>query len=307
MAENINGVVGGIQKFSTEDGPGIRTTVFLKGCPLKCVWCHNSELISKKVILMHTPSRCIMCRKCSAECPVNAITYSLSDVKIDRLLCNACMKCTCVCHSLALKPVGEIMTVNQVISKVVQDIGFYNKSGGGMTISGGEPLNQVDFTEALIDRGKNYNLNIALDTSGFGNSAQLLRLSKKVDIILYDIKSVDDNKHLKLTGVSNKLILKNLSLLASDDSVRSKIIVRLPLIGGLNDEDNDILAVRGYLKDIKINEVNLIPYHEFGVSKSIGIGENQERYSTPSDKRLFQITSIFNNVGINAIFAHSKN
>ena len=98
-----------------------------------------------------------------------------------------------------------------------------------------------------------------------------------------------------------------MSLLASDDSVRSKIIVRLPLIGGLNDEDNDILAVRGYLKDIKINEVNLIPYHEFGVSKSIGIGENQERYSTPSDKRLFQITSIFNNVGINAIFAHSKN
>lgn len=305
MTKNIAGLVGGIQKFSTEDGPGIRTTVFLKGCPLECKWCHNSELINKEISLMYTASRCIMCRKCALECPVNAITYSQSGVIIDRSLCDNCMKCTYVCHSLALKPVGEVMTVDQVISKVVQDVGFYNKSGGGMTISGGEPLSQADFADALVEKAKEHGLNVALDTSGFGDLTSLLSLSKKVDIILYDIKSIDDEKHVEMTSVSNKLILENLSLLASNKSIKSKIIVRLPLIDGINDGDYDIRGIGEYLKDIQIDEVNLIPYHEFGVSKSVGIGEQQKRYSTPSKKRLDEIVSIFKLAGINASFKDS--
>lgn len=293
-------LIGSLQKFSVEDGPGIRTTIFMKGCPLKCKWCHNPELIDPKQQLIMSPNNCIGCGHCVEVCPNDAISIQTADdgkvnIIIDREKCHICLKCTEVCYAKALRPVAKSMTIDEIIDIVHQDKGFYDNTDGGITISGGEILMQAEFVSELIHAAFEGGIDVCLDTSGYGDSKALMdfALSKNVSYILYDMKSIDDNVHKKYTGVSNQLILRNLRMLASDERTKNKLIMRMPLIKGLNDSV-DIIKLTGNLYEkLGIKRVNLLPYHTLGISKERNIGSVQEEFETPTDERITEIEDYF--------------
>ena len=297
---NITGLVGGIQKFSTEDGPGIRTTVFLKGCPLQCRWCHNPELIDPEIQLMCCPNNCISCRACEEVCPTNAITFSDGDFRIDWDACSRCMKCVEVCWSKALNAAGRRMTVNEVMAQVLQDKDFYANTGGGMTISGGELLTQPEFAEALLDVCEENGIGVVLDTSGYGPMKTLQNLAghNSCTHILFDMKLIGNEAHRKYTGVGNEIILRNLKALAKDPAINPKIIIRIPLISGVNDSEEDIRSVCGFFQDSGLRSVTLLPYHELGVSKCRNIGGEPEIFQAPSAERIGMIGDCFRACGV---------
>lgn len=297
---DITGLVGGIQKFSTEDGPGIRTTVFLKGCPLDCRWCHNPELIDPKIQLMCCPNNCIGCRACEQTCPQNAITFRSGEFSIDWDACSHCMKCVDVCWSKALNAAGRWMTVEEVMAQVLQDKDFYMNTGGGMTISGGELLTQSEFAEALLDACGQNGIGVALDTSGYGPVETLLSLASHNSCthILFDMKLFGSEEHRNYTGVDNEIILRNLKALAEDPAVNSKIVIRIPLISGVNDSEEDIKRVSRFFQDIGVRSVTLLPYHELGVSKSRKIGKEPEIFQAPTDVQVKMISDCFRACGV---------
>ena len=300
MDKSITALIGNIQKFSTQDGPGIRSTVFLKGCPLRCAWCHNPEMISPKNQMMISPSRCIKCGACMSVCPEGGITISEDGVAIDFTACQACGECSNVCYTKAIKYVAEEMTVEEVMEIVLQDKDFYEDSGGGVTISGGEPLVHVAFARALIDRCREEGIGVCIDTCGFGQTQQLmdLALSGNVTHVLYDLKHMDPITHEKLTGVSNERIIHNLHTLAADPRTHDKIWVRMPLIKDLNDGDETIRATVDLVEELAIRKVSLLGYHEMGVSKARHAGLEFATFEAPSHERLEEIKGLFLKAGI---------
>ena len=294
--EDRTALVGSLQKFSVEDGPGIRTTVFFKGCPLNCKWCHNPEMIDPAQQLIQIKNNCIGCGYCLKVCPNGAIIASPEDgMVIDRDKCKVCLKCAGECYAKALRPVANPMTIDEIMDVVEQDKGFYDNTGGGMTISGGEVLMQSDFMDDLIDEAAERGINVCIDTCGFGDGDKLLAMALKKNVahILYDMKSIDDDVHRECTGVSNKLIIANLELLANDEQIRDKIIMRMPLVAGLNDGD-DIIKETGQLyKRLGLKTVNLLPYHNLGISKQRNVGGEQEQFKAPSEERMNEILSYF--------------
>lgn len=254
-----------IKRYAIHDGPGIRTTVFLKGCPLKCLWCHNPEGISGEQEFMWYKERCTACSDCQNLCNKGAISFSDDSLLLDQLKCDLCEACVDVCHSQALKLVGKKITVAQVIKKIEKDMVFYDESGGGVTFSGGEPLMQPYFLHSLLKACKELRIHTSVDTSGYANSDVLLKISKHVDLFLYDLKVINDEKHVKFTGVSNKLILENLKKLSNN---RRKIIVRFALIPSVNDDEKDILELGAFVYSLKnVKELSILPYHKAGVEK----------------------------------------
>ena len=266
----IQGWVFDIQRYSVNDGPGIRTTVFLKGCPLRCLWCDNPESQYKLPELLYLPSLCVSCQRCVAVCEFGATTVGPDGkIQIDRSLCQVCGKCVEACLTGARVIMGRLMGVEEVVQVVNKDTLFYRNSGGGVTVSGGEPTHQAEFVKALLFRCHESGLHTALDTCGLVDWDVLEEILEYADLVLFDLKHMDSEEHRKLTGVGNEIILQNLERLAK----LKPMVVRIPLIPGLTDSKTNIEASGEFLARIGTSRVDVVPYHQLGMGKYERLGK----------------------------------
>lgn len=258
-------VIFDLMRFSTRDGPGIRTTVFFKGCPLACLWCHNPESQRPRPELMLRPNLCIGCKECIVACEAGCISDQNGVIITDLVSCTLCEACVEVCVAEAREIVGRKMSVDEVMAQMRKDLAFYEQSGGGVTFSGGEPLQQNDFLLAALQACKIEEIHTAIDTCGYAPWEVLEAVLPYVDLFLYDLKAIDDAVHLRTTGVSNTLILSNLVELSRRNA---NIRVRVPIIPGINDslQANEMLGE--FLVSLSHPvEVELLLYHSSGIEK----------------------------------------
>lgn len=283
-----------IQKFSVHDGPGIRTTVFLKGCPLRCLWCHNPESQSINKQMLHDKDKCVLCGTCVRICPEKAIKIENNVLTTDPHKCNYCGKCEIYCIPGARQIAGKDYTIEEVFNEVMKDKVFYEQSKGGVTVSGGEPLIHADFVEELLKKLKKENIHTAVDTCGAVSFENIQRVAPYTDVFLYDIKLMDDEKHLKFTGMSNKLILDNLKKLSQ---IHSSINIRMPIIEGVNADINHIQATIDFIKTLNIKKINLLPYHDIAKHKykKLDIQYQEEKMSKPSEEKMKIFKEMFEN------------
>ena len=269
----VFGSIFDVQRFSIHDGPGIRTTVFLKGCPAHCPWCSNPESQCALPELFYSRSRCLLCGRCVAACPTQALNLQADAVAVDRAKCNTCDECARVCPSGAMRLVGRSTTAADVLAEVERDRVFYEHSGGGMTISGGEPLAQPEFTLALLEGARNLGLHSAVETAGLAEPETIERVLARTDLILFDIKQADSESHRSVVGEDSEVVLGNARLAAR---LGVKMIVRVPVIPGFNDQQHQITAIREFARSLGISEIHLLPYHGYGVSKYASLGRRYE-------------------------------
>jgi pyruvate formate lyase activating enzyme len=254
-----SGIVFDFKKYSIHDGPGIRTTVFLKGCPLSCWWCHNPESISPQPAVLYRPERCIGCGACLKACQNGAITATPEGFFADPSRCTGCGACADACPSTARERVGRLMTSGEVLAVIRKDIPFYDESGGGATFSGGEPLLQPEFLWELLEGCRKLQIHTAVDTTGFAQTSVLLETARLTDLFLYDIKHMDPEKHKFYTGVDNTLILENLKALTDSGA---RVAIRIPLIPGINDDEENLRQTGRFVSALKgVVSVHLLPYH----------------------------------------------
>ncbi|MFX1355122.1 MAG: glycyl-radical enzyme activating protein [Promethearchaeota archaeon] len=258
------GIVFNIQRYSIHDGPGIRTTVFLKGCPLRCKWCSNPESINPFPELFLRKDRCNQCEQCIEVCSLNAIFFDDGLIQINRPECNLCMKCIEACPLDVIQCTGKKVSVHEVISEVMQDELFYNNSGGGVTISGGEPLYQLEFTLNLLKKFKQKSIHTTVDTTGYAKSEDFEKILPYTDLILFDIKHLDSEIHKKETGIQNELILNNFEKALVN---KKKVWVRVPVIPHFNDSNEYMEKLANFLSKKPIEKVSLLKYHEWGKHK----------------------------------------
>ena len=267
-----SGTVFNIQKFSVNDGPGIRTTVFMKGCPLRCIWCHNPESKHGYPEIMYNKSKCAQCGKCIEICSKKAHFENNGLHIYDRTACDGCGKCAEACAFGAIELAGRTMTSDEVIAEVMRDKVFYDTSGGGMTLSGGEPMMQFDFTYELLSLAKEKGLHTCMETCGYAKTEELKKVASLVDIFLFDYKVTDPALHKKYTGANNELILKNLFML---DSIGAKTVLRCPIIPGINDANEHFLGIAETANKLNhVIEINVEPYHPLGKGKSELLGRD---------------------------------
>ncbi len=271
MGKNLSGIVFDIQRFAIHDGPGIRTTVFLKGCPLSCLWCHNPESQDPHPEIFFSPEKCIGCRYCESVCEHDGHSFVEGVHIYDRSECIQCAECTLECYVWALEVAGKEMTVTEVIAEVIKDRVFYQNSGGGMTLSGGEPMQQFDFSKALLVAAKDEGLHTCIETSGCSSWNRYAEILPYVDLFLYDIKETDPELHLKYTGVSNDLLASNLVKL---DRAGARTMIRCPIIPGLNDRREHFEKIAAFANKLEnVVEINILPYHPLGNSKTNRLGK----------------------------------
>lgn len=252
-----------IKRFAVHDGDGIRTTIFFKGCPLKCVWCHNPEGLKINSQLAFIKHKCVSCGACVSVCENLSHKIVNGEHVLNRDNCIACGKCTTVCEQNALKVYGKKATVDELVKVVLEDKLFYETSGGGVTLSGGECLLQADFCASLLSSLKELDVSTAVDTCGYVSRDRLDKVVPFTDVFLYDIKAFNSDLHYKLTGVKNELILDNLKYL---DSIGKKIEIRIPYVPNCN--DNEIEDIARFLSTLKnVIKIKILPYHNFASSK----------------------------------------
>jgi pyruvate formate lyase activating enzyme len=267
----VPGIVFNIQRFSLHDGPGIRTSVFLKGCPLDCIWCHNPESKDPKPEIAYYAGDCVLCGACAEVCPRKSQRLEQGGRRFIRRDCTRCGACTEVCPAGALKLIGKRISAGEVLEEVKKDGHFYRGSGGGMTVSGGEPFYQGAFTLALLRLARRGGIHTCVETSGAAPFEMLREAAALTDLFLYDVKETDAERHRRFTGFPNGAILENLEKL---DGLGARAVLRCPLIPGCNDREDHlrgIAALAGRLKNLKGIEIE--PYHPLGVSKAAGIGK----------------------------------
>ncbi len=293
------GIVFNVEKYAIHDGPGIRTTVFFKGCPLRCWWCHNPEGQDQCLELVYRHARCISCGECITSCTKGAVSYISKKVIIDRKRCTACGACAKKCPTEALSIVGREMSVSHVMKLLERDMPFYSESCGGVTFSGGEPLQQPEFLEVLTDECSRKDIDTVLDTSGYAPSKVVERFCGKVDLFLYDIKLMHSSKHKKYTGMSNKLILENAHRIARSES---KLAISIPIIPRINDDEANLEETGRFLASLKsVEYVSLLPYHKMGIDKYKNLGKpyRLNRTQTPSNQELQTIKKRLEAFGVN--------
>jgi len=263
-------LISNIQKFSTEDGPGIRTTVFFKGCPLKCIWCHNPEGIGFYPEIMWDEDKCIRCGECIKKCPNKAIKIINNYLITDKKMCSGCGRCVDVCPVGTRELVGKYITLREIVNEVKKDKIFYDKSGGGVTVSGGEPCLQWEFTRDLLRECKNLGIHTALDTSGYVEWSALEEILVFTDLVLYDLKLADEIEHKKYTGVKNQLILSNIKKVSKQGV---PIWIRIPIIPRCTDSIENIMALKEIIKKLNnVEKIDLLVYHTLGVAKYKRLG-----------------------------------
>lgn len=262
-----------IQKFSIHDGPGIRTVVFFKGCPLRCKWCSNPESQIAHIQIFWNREKCLHCKLCKTHCPTDSISFENNSFHLKHNICTGCMTCINQCPVKALEYVGKQMTLEKVMKEIMKDKDFYEESGGGTTLSGGEVLSQADFAAALLKECKEREIHTALETTGYAPFQIFQKVTDLADLLLFDMKHYDKDKHLKYTNVSNELIIKNLRTAVHSDK---HIITRIPVIPNVNDSLADAEGFCNLLDDIGIKEVNLLPFHQFGENKYTRLGMEYE-------------------------------
>ncbi len=298
----VKGIVFNIQKFSIHDGPGVRTNVFLKGCPLRCKWCSNPESQSYKPQVLYHSSECVHCKKCVVSCPEHAVSMDGDGkIHIDFARCAGCMTCVRGCPKRALTIEGETKTVDEVLEICMQDVDFYEESGGGVTISGGEGMMQPDFVEALIRRLKEKGVHTAIETTGCVAPEIFQRLAPQFDLLLFDVKHWDSAKHKEGTGVGNGLILQNLRW-GREQGLN--ILPRIPVIPGFNGELSDAEGIAGLLGGIGLTRAQLLPFHQMGERKYEFLNRGYELTGLealhPEDLTDYQ--QVFRDKGIDCFF-----
>jgi len=292
------GMIFDIKQYAINDGPGIRTTVFFKGCPLSCWWCHNPESQRRSPQLIYRANRCTLCAECVDDCPLGAISLA-GGAHTDLQRCDHCGLCAEACFNGARELLGREMTVAQVMKEIERDVLFFDTSGGGVTFSGGEPLLQRGFLLELLQRCREHEVHTVLDTSGYATWDVLDSLRGYVNLFLYDLKLMDDERHRLYTGVSNKLILSNLQMLTERGH---PVFIRIPLIPGLNDDIQNLRQTGEFLSRLEnISAVELMGYHDIARAKyeSLGLEYRLPELKAPGAETLQTAAGILKDFGLN--------
>jgi pyruvate formate lyase activating enzyme len=293
------GIIFNIQHYSIHDGPGIRTTVFIKGCPLRCFWCQNPESQTLKPQVFFNSEKCAGCGKCVEACPEGAIEIIDGHSRTNRKLCKVCGNCAEVCPNEARNLMGRYVTAGEVFKEVYEDTIFYQRSGGGVTLSGGEPLAQPEFALSVLKLCKYASLHTAIDTCGYAKWSILSRVLDYVDLVLYDFKHMNPIRHKKHTGVSNKLILENARRIYHERSI--PMLARVPIIPGYNDSVKNIEATAKFIANELGTSVklHLLPYHRLGETKYERLEQNNSvSIEPPSEKHVLELEHIFKSFGL---------
>lgn len=294
----VKGKIFSIMKYSIHDGPGIRTTVFFKGCPLNCLWCHNPESQGFGQELMYRPDRCVSCGQCLEICPRGATISTEGKLGFLRDKCHICGKCSTVCHAGVRELVAKTMSASEVMLEIEKDLIFYDESGGGVTFSGGEALMQPEFLLEILKSCKKKEIHTAVETCGFVSLDSLQMISNYVDLFLYDLKLMDSGKHQEGTGVPNELILSNLRWLAEH---HPQVITRLAIIPGINDDEGNLRLIGEFVASLKpVPEIHCLPYHKAGVDKysRLGLVYRLPDLDPPDNERMGEIVSKLEQFGL---------
>ncbi|OLN29178.1 Pyruvate formate-lyase activating enzyme [Desulfosporosinus metallidurans] len=298
VAITVEGKIVNIMKYSIHDGPGIRTTVFFKGCPLNCQWCHNPESQGFGQELMYWPDRCIGCGQCLEICSNGAVISTAGKLEYLRDQCLACGACCKACHAGVRELVAKTMSVSEVMAEIEKDLIFYDESGGGVTFSGGEAVMQPVFLLEMLKECRKKEIHTAVETCGYVNLEFLQMISDYVDLFLYDLKLMDRQKHQDFTGVPNVLILDNLRWLVEH---HPRIIVRVPIIPGINDDEENLSQLGNFVASLKrVTELHILPYHKAGVDKyqRLGLAYLLSDIQSPDNERMEQIVGQLEQFGL---------